>query len=232
MLVVHGDPGVGKTALLEYALEATEGFRAVRTSGVEGEVDLDYAALQVLCSPILEFAERLPGTHQEALEVAFGMRRGRAPNPLLVGLATLGLMSEAADQQPLIFVVDDAHWLDDASATALAFVARRLLAEPIALIFAMREVGNDLGRFSPLRVGPLSSRDALALLESVLPARLDQSVLERMVAETAGNPLALVELPRGLTQRPARWWLRPPVSAAAVGEARAEFPAATRGAPT
>ena len=108
-------------------------------------------------------------------------------------------MSEAAAQQPLLCVVDDAHWLDDATAAALAFVARRLLAEPIALIFAMREVSNDLGRFSPLRVGPLSSRDALVLLESALPARLDQSVLERMVAETGGNPLALVELPRGLT---------------------------------
>ena len=124
---------------------------------------------------------------------------GRAPNPLLVGLATLGLMWEAADQQPLMFVVDDAHWLDEASATALAFVARRLLAEPIAMIFATRDVGSDLRRFPSLHVGPLGSRDALALLESALPARLDQSVLERMVAETAGNPLALVELPRGLT---------------------------------
>ena len=116
VLVVHGDPGVGKTALLEYALGATQDFRAVRTSGVEGEVDLDYAALQVLCSPILEFAERLPGTHQEALGVAFGMRSGRAPSALLVGLATLGLVSEAAAQQPLLCVVDDAHWLDDATA--------------------------------------------------------------------------------------------------------------------
>jgi DNA-binding CsgD family transcriptional regulator len=199
VLVVHGDPGVGKTALLEYALEAARDFRAIRTSGVEGEIDLDYAALQVLCTPILEFAEGLADPHQEALGVAFGMRSGRAPSALLVGLATLGLVSQAAARRPLLCVVDDAHWLDDASAAALAFVARRLLAEPIALIFAMREVSNDLERFSPLLVGPLSSPDALVLLESALPARLDQSVLERMVAETGGNPLALVELPRGLT---------------------------------
>ncbi len=199
VLVVHGDPGVGKTALLDYAVEAAEGFRVVRTSGVEGEADLDYAALQVLCSPTLEFAKRLPGPQREALGVAFGTSAGHAPSPLLVGLATLGLLSEAADQQPLLLVVDDAQWLDKASATALAFVARRLLAEPIALIFATRDVGVELGRFSSLLVGPLGSRDALALLESALPARLDQLVLERMVAETAGNPLALVELPRDLT---------------------------------
>jgi len=199
VLVVHGDPGVGKTALLDYAVEAAEGFRVLRTSGVEGEADLDYAALQVLCSPILEFATPLPTPQREALGVAFGTRAGHPPNPLLVGLATLGLMWEAADQQQLLFVVDDAQWLDEASATALAFVARRLLAEPIALLFATRDVGIDLGRFPSLLVGPLGSRDALALLESALPARLDQSVLERMVAETAGNPLALVELPRGLT---------------------------------
>ena len=199
VLVVHGDPGVGKTALLDYAVEAAEGFRVLRTSGVEGEADLDYAALQVLCSPILEFATRLPAPQREALGVAFGTSAGHAPSPLLVGLATLGLMWEAANQQSLLFVVDDAQWLDEASATALAFVARRLLAEPIALIFATRDVGIDLERFPSLLVGPLGSRDALALLESALPARLDQSVLERMVAETAGNPLAIVELPRGLT---------------------------------
>jgi DNA-binding CsgD family transcriptional regulator len=212
VLVVHGDPGVGKTVLLEYAIEAATGFRVIRTSGVEGEADLDYAALQVLCSPILEFAKRLPGPQREALDVAFGMSAGPAPGPLLVGLATLSLMWEAADQQPLMFVVDDAHWLDEASATALAFVARRLLAEPIALIFATRDVASDLGRFPSLLVGPLSSRDAVALLESVLPARLDQSVLERMVAETAGNPLALVELPRGLTNDQLAGGFGPPAA--------------------
>src|SRR5215211_7797967 len=199
VLVVHGDPGVGKTALLEYAVEAGEGFRVLRTAGVEGEMELDYAALQQLCSPILEFLERLPGPQRDALGVAFGLSGGPAPSPFLVGLAVLGLLSEAAEPQPLLCVVDDAQWLDGASARALVFVARRLLAERIALAFATRDVGSGLARFPQLRVEPLGRRDARALLESVLAARLDESVLERIIAETGGNPLALLELPRGLT---------------------------------
>src|SRR6202521_5400034 len=142
VLVVHGEPGVGKTALLEYAVEAGEDFRVVRAAGVEGEMELDYAALQQLCAPTLEFIEHLPDPQREALEVAFGLSAGQAPSPFLVGLAALGLLSEAAEQQPLLCVVDDAQWLDGASARALAFVARRLLAERIALAFATREVGT------------------------------------------------------------------------------------------
>jgi len=199
VLVVHGDPGVGKTALLECAVEAGQDFRVVRTAGVEGEMELDYAALQQLCSPILEFVERLPDPQRDALGVAFGLSAGQAPSPFLVGLAVLGLLSEAAEQQPLLCVVDDAQWLDGPSARALAFVAHRLLAERIALAFATRDVGGGLARFPQLRVEPLGRRDARALLESVLPARLDDSVLEQIVAETGGNPLALLELPRGLT---------------------------------
>ena len=199
VLVVHGDPGVGKTALLEYAVETGEDFRVVRTAGVEGEMELDYAALQQLCSPLLEFSERLADPQRDALAVAFGLSAGQAPSPFLVGLAALGLLSEAAEQQPLLCVVDDAQWLDGASARALAFVARRLLAERVALTFATRDVGSGLARFPQLRVEPLGRRDAQALLESVLAARLDRSVLERIVAETGGNPLALLELPRGLT---------------------------------
>jgi DNA-binding CsgD family transcriptional regulator len=199
VLVVHGDPGVGKTALLEYAVEAGEDFRVVRGAGVEGEMELDYAALQQLCSPLLELSERLPDPQRDALGVAFGLSSGQAPSPFLVGLAALGLLSEAAEQQPLLCVVDDAQWLDGASARALAFAARRLLAERIALTFATRELGSGLARFQQLRVEPLGRRDARALLESVLAARLDESVLEHIVAETGGNPLALLELPRGLT---------------------------------
>jgi DNA-binding CsgD family transcriptional regulator len=201
VLVVHGDPGVGKTALLEYAVEVGEDFRVVRAAGVEGEMELDYAALQQLCSPILEFCNRLPDPQRDALEFAFGLGAGsgQALSPFLVGLAVLGLLSEAAVQQPLLCVVDDAQWLDGASARALAFVARRLLAERIALAFATRDVGGGWARFPQLRVEPLGRRDARALLESVLAARLDESVLERIIAETGGNPLALLELPRGLT---------------------------------
>ena len=199
VLVVHGDPGVGKTALLEYAVEAGQDFRVVRTAGVEGEMQLDYAALQQLCSPILDLIERLPDPQRDALGVAFGLSAGQAPSPFLVGLAALGLLSEAAEQQPLLSLVDDAQWLDGASARALAFVARRLLAERVALAFATREVGSGWVRFPQLGVEPLGRRDARALLESVLVARLDESVLDRIVAEAGGNPLALLELPRGLT---------------------------------
>jgi DNA-binding CsgD family transcriptional regulator len=199
VLVVHGEAGVGKTALLEYAVEAGRAFRVARTSGAEAEMELPFAALQQLCSPFLHLLDRLPQPQQEALGVAFGQRTGPAPNPFLVGLAVLGLLSEAAEERSLLAVVDDAHWLDHASARALAFVARRLLAEPIVLLFATRQVDEALRGLPELLVSPLGRRDARALLESVLPARLDEPVLERIVAETGGNPLALLELPRGLT---------------------------------
>jgi DNA-binding CsgD family transcriptional regulator len=200
VLVVYGEPGVGKTALLDYAVEAGRVLRVARTVGVEGEMELPFAAVQQLCSPLLELMERLPEPQHEALGVAFGLMAGPAhpaPDPFLVGLAVLGLLAEAAEEQPLLAVVDDAQWLDDASARVLAFVARRLLAEKIALVFAAREPGDALRGLPSLRVEPLRRRDAQALLESVWPARLDEHVLERIVAETRGNPLALLELPRG-----------------------------------
>src|SRR5579859_254397 len=199
VLAVYGEPGVGKTALLEYALEAGANFRVAGTVGVEGEMELAYAALQQLCSPNLGLTERLPDPQRDALEVALGLRAGQPPKPFLVGLAVLNLLSEAAEEQPLLCVVDDAQWLDRASALVLAFAARRLLAERIAIVFAAREPIEALHGFAELRVEPLSLRDARALLDSVLPARLDERVLERIVVETRGNPLALLELPRGLT---------------------------------
>ena len=199
VLVVHGEPGVGKTALLEYTVAAARRFRIARTSGVEAEMELPFAAVQQLCSPFFELRERLPDPQQHGLDVAFGLSTGPAPNPFLVGLGILGLLAEAAEEQPLVCLVDDGQWLDSASARTLAFVARRLLAEKIALVFATRDLGEALAGLPDLQVGPLSRRDARALLESVLPARLDESVEERIVAETRGNPLALLELPRGLS---------------------------------
>ena len=198
-LLLHGEPGAGKTALLDLAVELGEGFTVVRTAGVEGETELPYAALQQLAAPIFELSAGLPDPQREALSVAFGLDPGHAPNPFLVGLAMLGLLSEAAGDQPVLCVVDDAQWLDRASARALAFIARRLLAERIALLFAARERGDAFGRLPELQVGPLGRRDARTLLESVLPTRVDDRVLERVVAETHGNPLALLELPRGMT---------------------------------
>src|SRR3984885_14672861 len=201
-LVLHGEAGVGKTALLEWAVEAGRQFRVARTVGVEGEMELAFAALQQLCSPFFDLVGRLPQPQHEALGVAFGLIGAPAhpaPNPFLVGLAVLGVLAEAAEEQAVVCVVDDAQWLDSASGSVLAFVARRLLAERIALVFATRELGEAFAGLSELHVAPLGRRDARALLESVLPARLDEPVLERIVDETRGNPLALMELPRGLT---------------------------------
>ncbi len=198
VLVVDGEPGVGKTALLEYAVEAARGFRVARAVGVEGEMELAYAALQQLSSASLDFLERLPDPQRDALTVAFGLTAGRAPNPFLVGLAVLGLLSEAAADRPLLCVVDDAQWLDRASARALAFLARRLLAEKIALVFGARQLNDALAGLPELHVAPLGHHDARALLDSALPGRLDEQVLDRIVVETRGNPLALLELPRGL----------------------------------
>ena len=199
VLVVYGDPGVGKTALLEYAAAAAPDFGVARAVGVEGEMELAFAALHQLCSPNLDLIDGLPDPQREALEVALGLSAGRTPDPFLVGLAVLNLLSEAAEERPLLCVIDDAQWLDRASARVLAFVARRLLAERIAMVFAAREQIVSLAGFAELQVEPLGHRDARALLDSILPGRLDERVLERIVVETHGNPLALLELPRGLT---------------------------------
>ena len=196
---MYGEPGVGKTALLDLAAGLADDLTVVRIAGVEGETELPYAALQQLVAPVLGRSAQLPGPQREALSVAFGLTGGQAPNPFLVGLAALGLLSEAAEDSPLLCVVDDAQWLDRGSARALAFIARRLLAERIALLFAARVPGEGYGGLPEVQVGPLGRRDARTLLASVLPARVDDRVLERIVAETRGNPLALLELPRGMT---------------------------------
>jgi predicted ATPase len=143
-LVVHGEPGVGKTALLEDSVERASTLRIVRSAGVEGETELPFAAVQQLCAPILGFSERLPPPQRNALDVAFGASPGPAPNPFLVALAVLGLLSEAARERGLFCVIDDAHWLDRASAQALGFAARRLAVERIAIVFATREIGQTL----------------------------------------------------------------------------------------
>src|SRR5437879_2048697 len=166
VLVVHGEPGVGKTALLEYAVQKGGGFRIARTVGVEGEIELPFAALQQLCAPILALRMGLPPPQRDALGVAFGLAPGKAPSPFLVGLAVLGLLSEAAEDRPLLCVVDDAQWLDQASAAALAFVARRFVAEKVALLFATRAVGEALAGLGALPVQPLLLEDELALLAS------------------------------------------------------------------
>ena len=201
VLVLRGEAGAGKSALLDYLMDQASGCRVARASGVESEMELAFAGLHQLCAPMLERLEHLPGPQREALGVAFGLSAGPAPDRFLVGLAVLGLLSEAAGERPLVCVVDDAQWLDRASAQALSFVARRLLAESVALVFAVREPGDEheMSGLPELVVAGLGDGDARALLDSVIHGRLDEPVRDRIVAETHGNPLALLELPRGLT---------------------------------
>ena len=201
VLVLRGEPGVGKTALLDWAVESAAGLRVVRVAGVESEMELAFAALQQLCAPMLDQLGGLPDPQRAALSVAFGLETGAAPDRFLVGLAVLSLLSAAAERHPLVCVVDDAQWLDRASALVLAFVARRLLAEPVAVVFAAREPGEELRGLPELAVRGLGEGDARELLGSVIRGPLDQRVRDRVVAETRGNPLALLELPRGV--RPA-----------------------------
>src|SRR4051794_20849281 len=195
-LVLRGEPGIGKTALLEHAVGAAPEFRVARAAGVEAEMELAFAALQQLCAPMLDRLEHLPAPQRDALGVAFGLHAGDPPDRFLVGLAALSLFSEVADEQPLLCVVDDAQWLDKASAQALAFVARRLRAESIAVVFATRAQSQELVGLPELVVDGLREDEARALLGSVITGPLDERVRDRIVAETRGNPLALLELPR------------------------------------
>ncbi|HEX6452189.1 MAG TPA: LuxR family transcriptional regulator [Trebonia sp.] len=198
-LVVRGEAGVGKSALLDYVTGAAADMRVARAAGAESEMELAFAGLHLLCAPLLDRVEGLPGPQHDALAVAFGLREGDAPDRFLVGLAVLTLLAEVAEQQPLLCLVDDAQWLDRASAQVLAFAARRLLAEPVGLVFGAREPGEQLRGLAELEVRGLPDRDARALLDSAVRFRLDERVRDRIVAEANGNPLALLELPRGLS---------------------------------
>ena len=201
-LVVRGEPGVGKTVLLDYLAGRASGCLVVRAVGVQSEMELAFAGLHQLCAPMLDHAESLPVPQGEALRTAFGLRPGPVPDRFLVGLAVLGLLSETAAERPLICVVDDQQWLDHASAQALGFAARRLAADPVGLVFAARVPGQDVAGLPELVVEGLAEGDARALLESVLTGLtgpLDARVRDRIIADTHGNPLALLELPRGLT---------------------------------
>jgi DNA-binding CsgD family transcriptional regulator len=200
VLVVRGEAGVGKTALLRYATEQASGFRIAHIAGVESEMELAFAGLHQLCAPMLGQLDVLPEPQQVALSVALGLASGDPPDRFLVALGALGLLSAVAEEQPLLCVVDDLQWLDDASARALGFVARRLLAEPVALVFGVLEPSgeDELAGLPELQLTGLDEVDARALLETVIPGRIDERVRDRIVAETRGNPLALLELPRGM----------------------------------
>jgi DNA-binding CsgD family transcriptional regulator len=198
-LVLRGEAGVGKSVLLEYLMQHASGCAVARAAGTESEMELAYAGLQQLCAPFLDRLDRLPGPQREALGTAFGLRAGEAPDRFLVGLAALSLLSRVAEERPLVCIVDDAQWLDAASAQALVFVARRLGAESVGLVFALRTPSDErhLEGLPELTLGGLDDRDAHELLATVVTGPLDERVRDRIVAETRGNPLALLELPRG-----------------------------------
>jgi hypothetical protein len=183
--------------LLDYAVKSAADLRVVRAVGVESEMELVFAALHQFCGPMLDRLGRLPGPQRDALRTAFGLQAGPAPDRFLVGLAALSLLSEAAEERPLVCVIDDAQWLDRASAQALAFAVRRLLAESVLVIFAARQPGAELAGLPELAVEGLREEDARKLLGSVVRWPLDERVRDQIVAETRGNPLALLELPRG-----------------------------------
>ncbi len=199
--VLRGEAGVGKTALLHYVAERASECRVARIAGVESEMELAFAGLHQLCATMLDGLDGLPGPQAAALRAAFGLQDGDAPDRFLVALAVLTLLAEAAEVEPLVCLVDDVQWLDRASAQTLAFVARRLLAERIAMVFAVREPTqvNELAGLPEMVVEGIGDDDARSLLAAAMPGRLDERVRDQIVAETRGNPLALLELPRGLT---------------------------------
>jgi DNA-binding CsgD family transcriptional regulator len=200
-LVLVGESGVGKTALLDHLVAEASGCRVLRAAGVEPEMELAFGGLHQVCTPLLDRAERLPDPQREALRTALGLAAGPEPDRFLVGLAVLGLLADAATEWPLVCVIDDAQWLDRASAQALAFTARRLVAESVAVVFAANDAEQmpELAGLARLRVRGLPEAQARELLDSVLPGHVDERVLDRIVAEARGNPLALLELPRALS---------------------------------
>jgi len=199
VLAMHGEAGVGKTALLRYLKERAMGLRVVRAVGVQSEMELAFAGLHQLCRPLLDRLDDVPGPQRDALLTAFGLSAGPPPDRFLVGLAALSLLSAAAEDRPLIAIVDDAQWLDRASAQALGFVGRRLAADAVGLVFAARVPGDEVSGLRQMTLDGLKDADARALLDSVLTGPFDERVRDRFIAEARGNPLALLELPRGLT---------------------------------
>jgi DNA-binding CsgD family transcriptional regulator len=199
-LVLRGEAGAGKTTLLDYVLERAAGCQITRAAGAESETELAFAALHQLCAPFLERIERLPGPQRDALRVAFGVRDGKGPDRFLAGLGCVSLLSEVAGARPLICVVDDAQWLDEASARALVFVGRHLAAGPVAVLLAVRPGGmeHELAGLAELAVGGLADSHARMLLSSAVAGRLDERVRDLIVAEARGNPGVLLELAAGM----------------------------------
>jgi DNA-binding CsgD family transcriptional regulator len=222
-IVICGEPGIGKSTLLDHAMLSATGFHVLRAVGNEAERELPYAAAQQLCAPDLAALEELPTPHRDALGVAFGHVSGSAPDRLFVGLALLGLLSQQASKRPILCVIDDAQWLDRESAQAFAIAARRLGSEHIVFLFGARTVPSDFNSLPCLPVFGLGQSDARVLLRSALPDPFDERVFERIIAETRGNPLALLELPRGLTPAELAGGFALPSSVPMAGRIEASF---------
>lgn len=224
-LVIRGEPGVGKTALLDDLIEGAGDLTVVRVTGAQSEMELAYAALHQVCAPLLDRLPALPVPQREALARVFGLAPGSAPDRFLVALAALSLLADAAIERPLVCVVDDAQWLDRASAQALAFVARRLAAESVALVFAVRSTSRtpELDGLPELEVPGLAPDDAAALLGSIVRASIDGRARDRIIAETRGNPLAILELPKSLTPEEIASGYVLPAGHALAGELEAGF---------
>jgi hypothetical protein len=202
VLVIRGEAGIGKTALMHYCARQASGCRLAQIAGVESEMELPFAALHQLCAPLLGGLAALPEPQQRALRVAFGLAAEPAPDRFVLGLAVLSLLAENAAERPLVCLVDDAQWLDEASSQVLGFVGRRLLAESVLLLFAVRKAASEqvLPDLPTLTVEGLTAEDARALLTAAVPGHLDERVRERIVAETRGNPLGLLELTAGMSE--------------------------------
>src|ERR1700761_8749549 len=222
-LVVRGEPGVGKTVLLDYLAGRASGCRVVRAAGVQSEMELAFAGLHQLLAPLLDRLGQLPAPQQEALRTAFGLSAGPAPDRFLVGLAALSLLSEAAAERPLACLIDDEQWLDQASAQALGFAARRLGADPVALVFSARRPGEELAGLPELTGKGLTDSDARAVLASALTGPLDSQVRDQVVAEARGNPLALLELPRGVSPAELAGGFGLPAAASLTGRIEDSF---------
>jgi DNA-binding CsgD family transcriptional regulator len=203
VLVIRGEAGIGKSALLRYAARQASGFRVAQVTGVEAEMELPFSGVHQLCAPELERVEALPRPQREALSVALGLAAGEVPDRFLIALAVLSLLSAVAEERPLLCLVEDAQWLDAASAQIIGFVARRALAESLAILVAVREISDapshEFDGLPELVLRGLDEHDAHALLASAVVGRLDTGVRDRMIAETRGNPLALLELPGRMT---------------------------------
>src|SRR3954454_19589219 len=201
VVVVRGEAGIGKTALLRYTARRASGVRVAQVMGVQAEMELPFAGIHQLCAPLLDRLDTLPEPQQDALKVALGLASGEVPDRFLVGLAVLGLLSAAAEERPLLCLLEDAQWLDEASGLILGFIARRLLAESVAMVVAVREPSprHDFDGLPELLMHGLAEEDARTLLMRAMPGRLDDRVRDRVVGETRGNPLALLDLPRSMS---------------------------------